>query len=89
MYTNEEEKLAVKYQEGSRNELLKHIKLYEYYRDFGVTDDKELDKKWHSTLPIKKGTYDHFDHKKLDALRLKHWNKIWEWMRQYGETLWD
>ena len=88
-YTNEEEKLAVKYQEESRNELLKHVKLYEYYRDHGVTDDKELDKKWHFTLPIKKGTYDHFDYKKLDALRLKHWNKIWEWMRMYGETLWD
>ena len=88
-YTDKEEKLAVKYQKESRNELLKYIKLYEFYRDTGVTDDIEFDKKWHHTLPVKKGTYDNFDYKKLDALQEKYWNKIWEWMRNNGNTLWD
>ena len=88
-YTDEEEKKAIKYQEESRNELVKYVKLYEYYRDCGVTEDKEFDKKWRHTLPIKKGSYDLFDYKKLDALQKKYWNKIWEWMRQMGQTLWD
>lgn len=88
-YTDEEEKKAIKYQEESRNELLKYVKLYEYYRDMGVTDDTEFENKWRYTLPIKKGTYDCFDYKKLDALQKKYWNKIWEWMRQMGQTLWD
>lgn len=88
-YTDEQEKLAVKYQEESRNELLHYVKMYEFYRDHGVTDDKEFDAKWHHTLPIKKGTFDSFKYDQLEALQKKYWNKIWEWMRVYGQTLWD
>lgn len=88
-HTDEEFKLAVQYQEEARNRLLNYVKTYEYYRDCGITEDKALDKRLHHTLPIKKGTYDHFDYKKLDALRTKYWNKIWEWMRTMGETLYD
>lgn len=88
-YTEEEEKLAVKYQKESRNELVKYIKLYMFYRDYGCSDYPETEKEYHHTLPIKKGTYDILDYKKLNTLRQKYWNKIWEWMRMYGETLWD
>ena len=88
-YTDEQEKFAVKYQEESRNELLHYVKMYEFYRDHGVTDDKEFDAKWHHTLPIKKGTFDSFKYDQLEALQKKYWNKIWEWMRVYGQTLWD
>lgn len=88
-YTEEEEKLAVKYQKESRNELVKYIKLYMFYRDCGCSDYPDIEKEYHHTLPIKKGTYDTLDYKKLHSLSLKYWNKIWEWMRMYGETLWD
>lgn len=88
-YTEEEEKLAVKYQKESRNELVKYIKLYMFYRDCGCSDYPDIEKEYHHTLPIKKGTYDTLDYKKLHSLRQKYWNKIWEWMRMYGETLWD
>ena len=88
-YTEEEEKLAVKYQKESRNELVKYIKLYMFYRDCGCSDYPEIEKEYHHTLPIKKGTYDILDYKKLNTLRQEYWNKIWEWMRIYGETLWD
>ena len=37
-YTEEEKKLAVKYQKESRNELVKYIKLYMFYRDYGCSD---------------------------------------------------
>lgn len=86
-YTDEEEALALKLQQESRNKLLNHIKLYEYYSNFGVTDDKEFDAKWHHTLPIKKGTYDEFEQDKLDKLIERHWNAIWEWMRKEGNSL--
>lgn len=88
-YTEEEEKLAVKYQKESRNELIKYIKLYMFYRDCGVSDYTEIEKEYHHTLPIKKGTYDTMDYKKLNVLKQKYWNKIWEWMRMYGDTLWN
>ena len=88
-YTEEEEKLAVKYQKESRNELIKYIKLYMFYRDCGCSDYPEIEKEYHHTLPIKRGTYDILDYKKLNKLRQECWNKIWEWMRTYGETLCD
>lgn len=88
-YTDEEEKLAVKYQTESRNELVKYIKLYMFYRDCGCSDYPNIEKEYQHTLPILPGTYDMMDYKKLHSITQKYWNKIWEWMRQYGDTLWD
>lgn len=88
-YTDEETKLAIKYQEESRNELLKNIKLYMFYREGGYSDYPDIENKYRHTLPIKKGTYDIMDYKKLQSLTRKYWNKICDWMRTYGETLYD
>lgn len=94
-YTDDETTLASKYQSESYEQLLQYIRLYRYYLDDYMlidSNDKELvelDKKYRHTLPIKPGTYDEMEYDKLSKLSDKYWNKIWEWMRMYGQTLWD
>lgn len=93
-YTDEEEKKAIEYQNEEYERVLEYIKLYEYYRDGGSIDETdpkqvEFDKKLHYTLPIIPGTYDSLDYDKLNVLTERNWNKIWEWMRKFGQTLWD
>jgi len=93
-YTDEEEKLADKFQRESYEKVVEYIKLYYYYDSHGIIDnlnqdEVEFDKKFRHTLPIVPGSYDMFDYKKLSELQQKTWNKIWEWVRTYGQTLWD
>ena len=87
--TPEEEKLSLEIQEKTYKQLVAAIDRYCYYYDFGITSDKALDKELRSTLPIKQGSYDVFDYAKLHAMAQKQWCKIWEWMKLYGQTLWD
>lgn len=93
-YTKEEEELADKYQRESYEKVVEFIKLYYYYESYGVVDKNNedevaFDKKFRSTLPIIPGSYDMMDYKRLSELQKKTWNKIWEWVRTYGQTLWD
>lgn len=94
-YPKEIEDLAIKIQNEEYNKLLLHVKLYKYYADFGhinFDNDEEVmfDKKWRSTLPFKKGTYDEIaDYNKAIALAQDQWNKIWDWMKMYGQKLND
>lgn len=93
-YTDDEEKRAEKYQDEEFMRLVEYIKLYRYYSDSGVIDETNeeevaFDKKWRHTLPIISGTYDSFDYKKLQALTNRYWNKIWDWMRLFGQALCD
>lgn len=93
-YTKEEEELADKYQKESYERVVEFIKLYYYYESHGVIDrsnedEVAFDKKFRSTLPIIPGSYDMMDYKRLSDLQKKTWNKIWEWVRTYGQTLWD
>lgn len=90
-YPKEVDRLAEKMMEKAYNEILLHIKLYRYYSDFGVVEDKDqaFDKEWRSTLPIIEGSYDEFDYKKLQSLADQEWNAIWEMMKAYGRTMWD
>ena len=93
-YTDEEEKLAEKYQNEEFGRLVEYVKLYKYYLDSGVVDETNEEEvafgnKWRYTLPIIEGTYDSFDYEKLQALTNRYWNKIWDWMRLFGQTLWD
>lgn len=93
-YTEDEWKLAKKLRAEEYDRMLEYIALYDYYSNYGIAgktlvDDVEaFEEKWKKTLPIKPGTYREFDYKKLDALANKYWNKIWEWLRTYGRTLW-
>ena len=87
--TPEEEKLSLEIQEKMFKQLVAAIDRYNYYYDMGCTDDKALDKELRSTLPVKQGSYDALDYGKLYAMQQKQWCKIWEWMKLYGQTLWD
>jgi len=75
------------------NKLLLYVKLYCYYRDFGIVDNKDPEQvkfheKYKYTLPYKPGTYKTFDYKKLSALQQRYWSSIWNWMKEYGQSLW-
>lgn len=87
--TPEEEKLSLEIQEKAFKQLLGAIDRYTYYMEQGATEDKALDKELRSTLPFRQGSYDVLDYTKLYAMAQKQWCKIWDWMKQYGQTLWD
>lgn len=87
--TEEEEKKASEIQNSTYQQILDAICKYNYYSCHGVADNEETDKKLRSTLPIIKGSYDMFDYKKLLSMQMKQWNFIWDWVRKYGQTLWD
>lgn len=94
-YPKEIEELAVKIQNEEYRNLLLYVKLYKYYANYGDIDfnnseEVEFDNAWRHTLPIKKGTYDEIaDYKKLTAMTKEQWNKIWNWMKAYGQKLND
>lgn len=76
------------------NELLLSARLYAYYSDYGIVNDKDtemakIDKKYKSTIPYVPGTYKQIDYSRLEKLTTKNWNKIWDWIRIYGRNLWD
>ena len=94
-YPKEIEELAVKIQNEEYRNLLLYVKLYKYYAncgniDFNNHEEDAFDNEWRHTLPIKKGTYDEIaDYKKLTAMTKEQWNKIWDWMKAYGQKLND
>ena len=94
-YPKEIEDLAVQIQKEEYSKLLLYVKLYRYYADFGNIDfnnseEVTFDKQWRHTLPIKQGTYDEIaDYKKAMALSKEYWDKIWDWMKAYGQKLND
>ena len=94
-YTSQETALGEKLRKEAYEAVIESICLYNYYSNIGIADQdlvedvKAFEDKWEKTLPIKPGTYCEFDYAKLDVLADKQWNKIWEWMRKYGKTLWD
>jgi len=76
-------------------ETLKYnVLAYLYYSDFGVIDknDKQMkyiEEKLKDTIPYKSGTNKKIDYSKFNDLIQKHWNAIWDWIKQYGMNLWD
>lgn len=88
-YPKDVEDLAEKMKVDTYDEILLHIKLYNYYFSCGECDDAEFDKAWRSTLPIVEGSYDVFDYDKLFELQDKEWSKIWEMMSKFGRSMWD
>lgn len=68
---------------------LLYAKLYQFYSDYGITEDEEFEKKWKSTIPYKPGTYNDIDYVKLVELEDKYWNSLWNWIKENGRNLWD
>lgn len=94
-YPEDVEEFAMKIQKEEYSNLLRYVKCYKYYSSFGDIDfdnpeEVALDKELRHTLPIKKGTYDEIsDYKKAMSLSKEYWNKIWDWMKAYGDKLND
>lgn len=93
-YPKEVEDLAIKLMKEKHNELVYHIKLYDYISGFGIIDPKNkdevaFDKENRHLLPVYEGTYDDVDYVKQHEIVQREWNAIWDWMKEYGHTLWD
>ena len=94
-YPKDVEDLAIKIQNEEYEKILLYVKLYQYYFNYGDIDfddpkEVEFDKEWRHTLPIKKGTYDEIsDYDEMNQLIKEYWNKIWDWMKVYGQKLND
>lgn len=93
-YNSDEMNLAMKMWEDELNGLLEHVLLYTYYSNYGIIGEKEkdlqeIDKKYKDTIPYKPGTNNAIDYQKLSELERKHWNAIWDWIKENGEALWD
>ena len=74
--------------------LLLNINLYKYYDQSGIIDknDKQMvkiHKEYKNTLPYHKGTKKDLDYMALRELANKHWEFIWDWLKEYGTHLWD
>lgn len=75
-------------------ELVDHVKLYDYYSGHGschlqFIDREEFEEQYKSKLPLKPGSYKIFDYVKLNHMAQREWNAIWDWMKKYGQALWD
>ena len=86
--------LASKLWNDDLEKLLLNVKLYQYYENFGIVDEKnpeevEFDKKYHSTIPLIQGSYDDIDYVKLSEISNNCWNYIWDFMKEHGRDLWD
>ncbi len=93
-FTDEEQALADKMLNDEYRNLLFYVRMYYFYSDFGIIDEKDpemvkIAKKYGSTLPYLPGRYKEFDYKKLNELTMKYWRKIWTWLSIYGHTLCD
>lgn len=93
-YEEDEMKLASKMWSEELNTLRENVLLYEYYSGYGIVsdDDKDMkliEMKYKDTLPYKPGTNKGFDYEKLNSLAKERWENIWNWIKEYGESLWD
>lgn len=88
-------KRAEEIQNAELNYLLLNARLYKYYSDFAIIDRNNpeevlLDLHWHHTLPLVPGSYDIIsDYSKLNHLAQERWNNVWDWIKKYGQRLWD
>ena len=95
MSTKNLEKRAIELEHKLFDELIDDIRAYNYYMHWHDRIDPkdkeqvETDKKLRHTLPLIKGSYDRYDRTKHNALIDKHWNRIWETVRQYGREFND
>jgi hypothetical protein len=93
-YDGETMALAEKMWYDELMNLREAVLAYDYYRSYGIVDENDEDmddivEKYKDTLPYKPGTNKVFDYEKLNELALGKWNYIWNWMKEYGESLWD
>lgn len=87
-------KFAAKLQREAYEKLLDAIKLYRLFYECGAYDPKDREAEaffmsHRRLLPRKKGSYDDYDEKKLEALAKKQWRKIWQYVEEFGQSMYD
>lgn len=92
--SNEEMELAEKLQREAYGKLLDAIKLYRFFYEGGRYDPKNSESEaffmaHRNLLPRKKGAYDDYDEKKLEAMAKKQWRKIWQYVEEFGQSMYD
>lgn len=84
--------LAKKLWHEELDNMLHHIWLYDYYSDYGVIDDNASDEKKeflkNYKIPMEDGRFDVVDYAKISGMVEAEWKAIWEWMTEYGRSLW-
>lgn len=91
---DKELELAGKMWDEELEKVLLYAKLYKFYEGYGIVDEKdpeqvEFAKTWGKTIPYKPGTHKDIDLVKLRNLENKHWNSLWNWIKENGRNLWD
>lgn len=95
IYSDKVMKRAAEMQNAELNYLLLNARLYKYYSDCAIIDRDNpeevlLDLHWHHTLPLVPGSYDIIsDYFKLSQLAQERWDNVWDWIKKYGQRLWD
>lgn len=93
--TNAEMKLAEDLFNADLKDMLKTIKIYRYYSDYGHVDNSkdklmlEVEKELKSSFPYRRGTNSEIDYLALQKLTDKAWNDIWIKFAKVGRFCWD
>ena len=91
-FTEEEDEAALKLRDETYSDLIEKILLYKYYQSYGHVDLKEEGMAAIAAkhaVPCREGFYKEIDYMKLDEVQNAVWDSIWDWMKEYGRTLWD
>ena len=82
------EKEALKLRDKTYDQICHEIDLYMFYSDIGnATEDYELTKDMkYFYFPE---TYKEIDWNKMSQKRKVHWDAIWDFVKKYGEGMWD
>jgi len=86
------DELAASLMKSTYKEIVLHAKLYEFYSNFGRTDDIDFDREWAHTIPFAEGSNREFTaegYKKMNEMAAEHWSKLWDMVKEYGQTFWD
>lgn len=86
---SKEMELATKLWNEELEKCLLYAKLWDFYHNFGITEDQEFEKTWKKTIPYKPGTCEEIDYLKLQELENRNWNSLWNWIKEHGRELWD
>lgn len=92
--SDDELSLASELWTAELNALLLHVRLYRFYEDHGLVDDRDpayvsIEKEYGHTIPYKPGTDKSIDYEELFKLTGREWSEIWKWWAKYGRCCWD
>ena len=91
--SDEEMRLAIELFDAELDSLLLHVRLYRFYSEHGIAGDtpeeKAIEAEYGKTIPYVPGTDGGIDYARLRDMTQAEWDAIWDWMKKWGETLWD